>query len=193
MKRPILRIALLVAITVAIGGLAAHWEFIGRLPNPDITAFGSLLGTLFFASAILERAMDVWLSLVKGGMADQLDADLRVLKAQIASSAPEEKTALETQLASLVDKRVAHQNETRQLASPVSLVAGIIISAIGLRSLQPLFEKGDASWLHSRQGHVFSGVDIIVTGTLLAGGSDGIHWIVALYRDWTDKNRNTSR
>lgn len=71
----------------------------------------------------------------------------------------------------------------------------MIISAVGLRSLQPLFAAGDAdavaAWLASRQGHVFGAIDILVTGTLLAGGSDGIHWIVALYRDWIDKNRST--
>ena len=72
---------------------------------------------------------------------------------------------------------------------PVALIAGLIISAVGLRSLQPLFNNGDAAWFKTAQGHLFVAVDIFLTGTLLAGGSDGIHWIVALYRDWTDKNR----
>jgi len=183
---------LLGAAAVGIAVAATRWEFVGRPPNPDLTSFGTLLGTLLFASAILERAMDVWLSIAMGGKADRLDAQLRGLRATIDSAPPEQRAQEEAKLAPLVVDRTAHRDATRQLATPVSLVSGLVISAIGLRSLQPLFDKADSTWLTSVQGHVFVVVDILVTGTLLAGGSDGIHWIVALYRDWADKSRTTT-
>jgi hypothetical protein len=185
------RIGLVAVIAIAIAATAVKQNFTGRAPNPDMTAFGTLLATLLFASAILERALDVWLSLTMGGEADRLDTEIRSLKSKIESSTPDVKTAQEANLAPLFAARAAHQGATRRLATPVALTAGMIISAIGLRSLQPLFVPGDPAWLASPQGHIFGAIDILVTGTLLAGGSDGIHWIVALYRDTMDKNRST--
>jgi hypothetical protein len=182
----------LAALAVGIAVVATRWQFVGRPPNPDLTSFGTLLGTLLFASAILERAMDVWLSIAMGGKADRLDAQLRGLRATIDAAPPDQRAEQEAKMAPLVVDRTAHRDATRQLATPVSLVIGLVISTIGLRSLQPLFDKADAAWLTSAQGHVFVVVDILVTGTLLAGGSDGIHWIIALYRDWVDKSRTTT-
>lgn len=153
-----------------------------RAPAANLSDFGPVLATLLFTSAILERALDVVLSLMYGGAADDLDREIRRLKAidqtQIQQS---EKDSL----AALLIQRSAHSQRTRQWALPIAVVAGLTVSAVGLRSLEPLFQKAasEQNW--------FTGVDIIVTGLLLAGGSDGIHWLVALYRDWIDKNRST--
>jgi hypothetical protein len=91
----------------------------------------------------------------------------------------------------LMVERTDHQDATRMIAAPIALLVGVVLSSIGLRSLQPLFEPSDAVWLKSTQGRLFSFVDIVLTAALLAGGSEGIHWMVALYRDWTDKNRSS--
>ena len=187
---PFLRIALQLA-ALAIAVAATCLTFGGRAPAPDLTAFGTLLGTLLFASAILERALDVWLSMMMGAKADNLDNQIRTLKAQIESAPAGSAQSLQAALEPVLKERTAHQVATRKLAAPVALFAGTIISAIGLRSLQPLFDKADSAWTRTAQGHLFVAVDVLLTGTLLAGGSDGIHWIVALYRDWMDKNRST--
>jgi len=185
------RTVFVLLVTGALIATAVMLRFDGRAPNPDLTAFGTLLGTLLFASAILERALDVWLSILMGGEADRLDAEIRSRKSQLEAAAPNANPVEEKAVADLIAKRTAHQGATRRLAAPAAMTAGTIVSVVGLRSLQPLFEKPDPAWAHSPQGLAFTAVDILVTGTLLAGGSDGIHWIVALYRDWMDKNRST--
>jgi hypothetical protein len=170
--------------------------FTGRAPNPNLTAIGSLLASLLFASAILERVLDVWLSLAMGGKADELDSEIRALKSRIdllgadESRRPEKATA-DDELKELMARRTEHSSSTRRLALPAALLGGLAISAVGLRALEPLFQPVDASWTSSAQAPWFVAVDVLVTGAVLAGGSDGIHWIVALYRDWMDKNRST--
>jgi hypothetical protein len=55
----------------------------------------------------------------------------------------------------------------------VTLLMGIGISAIGIRGLEPLFIlKNDL------QGNLFRLVDIVLTGTLISGGTAGIHEIL---------------
>jgi hypothetical protein len=191
----VFRVTLLVVFAFGIAVAASGLGFRARLPNPDLKLFGSLLASLLFASAILERALDVWLSIWMGGEADLLDGEIRQLKANIDKSPPETpQQAIATdrqELEMLQVKRTEYQGKTRKRALPIAMGAGLIISAIGLRALDPLFESPEANSQQLIQSHVFSAIDIIVTGTLLAGGSDGIHWIVALYRDWIDNNRST--
>jgi hypothetical protein len=189
-KYKVVRVVVMAVFAIGIPVASAFFEFDGRLPNASVGALGTLLLTLLLVAAILERALDVWLSLTMGGEADRLDAEIRSLKSKIGSTAPDEQAVDETKRLSA--ERANHRGATRQKAAPVAVGAGMVISAIGLRSLQPLFEKADPAWLASVQGRIFVAVDVLVTGSLLAGGSDGIHWIVALYRDWTTKSRVTT-
>lgn len=190
------RAVVLTLVAIAIAAVVSSEGFTGRAPNPDLTAFGSLLASLLFASAILERALDVWLSLAMGGKADELDGEIRSLKAR-AERAPagdadkRDQLQAETDLKALMVTRTEHSSATRRMALPAALLGGLAISAVGLRALEPLMLPFDATWRSSAQAPWFTGVDIVFTGALLAGGSDGIHWIVALYRDWIDENRST--
>lgn len=55
----------------------------------------------------------------------------------------------------------------------VTLLMGIGISAIGIRGLEPFF-----SLKNDLQGNLFRLVDIVLTGTLISGGTAGIHEIL---------------
>ncbi|MCY3003053.1 MAG: hypothetical protein NTV21_14720 [Planctomycetota bacterium] len=183
-------------LAIAIAAAVSEAGFTGRAPNPDLTAFGSLLASLLFASAILERALDVWLSLAMGGKADELDGEIRALKSKLDTLATDGtrvqvKATADAELKSVQARRTEHSSSTRRMALPGALLGGLAISAVGLRALEPLFQPFDATWASSPQAPWFVAVDVLFTGALLAGGSDGIHWIVALYRDWMDKNRST--
>jgi hypothetical protein len=184
-----LRIGIVCVLAAGGGAVALGGGFRGLAPRADLTAFGQLLAVLLFASAMLERALDVWLSLTMGGEADRLDAEIRSLKAKLTATPSDDQTK---ELKKLVDARTEHQSRTRRKALPLAMFGGLMISAIGLRALQSLFgDGGDPGSPLAEPTKAFVVVDVVLTGTLLAGGSDGIHWIVALYRDWMDKNRST--
>ena len=192
------RAFVLTLVAIAVAAVVSSEGFTGRAPNPELTTFGSLLASLLFASAILERALDVWLSLAMGGKADELDGEIRSLKARAekvpASEAEKrDKEQAESGLKSVMTARTAHSSATRRMALPAALIGGLAISAVGLRALEPLMLPFDATWRALPQAPWFTAVDVLFTGALLAGGSDGIHWIVALYRDWMDKNRSTRK
>ncbi|KAA3614289.1 MAG: hypothetical protein DWQ01_00885 [Planctomycetota bacterium] len=189
-KKTTIPVIVVCLISIALAWAAVKLQFHGRKPSPQLTDFGSHLATLLFAAAFLERAFDVWLSLLFGKEADALDGRIRTLRSKVESQ-PEPTDDESQKLAELRSQRKALRERTRRLALPALMAGGLILSAVGLRALEPLFDvPGDGeAWSASLQAKLFTGIDIFVTGAVLAGGSDGIHWFVAMYRNWSDKNR----
>lgn len=74
----------------------------------------------------------------------------------------------------------AYQDETRRLALMLGFAFGIAIAYSGVRSLSTLIDAGQ------RSSRLFNWVDIVVTGAVIAGGSQGIHLIANAFGDFTD-------
>jgi hypothetical protein len=183
---------IVVLASLAIAIWVAQATFIPLRPAQDLADFGSLLSVLVFASAMLERALDVWLSIVRGDGADALDAELRKLRTAEAGAGGAAPMELTAQVAAKSRERRLYRSATRKLALPVAMLAGTILGALGLRAMAPLFvmEVAGKPALAGLQASLFVAADVLVTGALLAGGSDGIHSLVALYRDWAEKKKD---
>jgi hypothetical protein len=80
-----------------------------------------------------------------------------------------------------------HENysaETKTVAIPTAFIMGIIISALGFRALQPLVDPAVFKTLGSVHKALFTGIDTLITGALLGGGSKGMHEIVEAFLNW---------
>ena len=64
----------------------------------------------------------------------------------------------------------------------VALGVGVVVSMIGFRALSALVVAPDPPPVY------LGAVDILLTGALLAGGSDGLHKLVEVYRNQMDKS-----
>jgi len=181
-----------VILVAALVAWALFASFTPLEPAKDLKDFGSLLGVLLFASAILERSLDVVFSLFRGEGAEQLDAELWRLRRELDSATPEQREAALGALASKASARLRYRAETRAAVLPAAFVVGVFLAAIGLRALASLFElrlpDGNPA-LGGLQASVFQAVDILLTGALLAGGSDGLHTLVTLWRDWMARQK----
>jgi hypothetical protein len=71
------------------------------------------------------------------------------------------------------------------------LIVGVLVSAVGIRSLQTLIDAEAFSKADCCQRVLFIFVDVLLTGGILAGGSDGIHKLVEVLRAFLDKSRNS--
>jgi hypothetical protein len=71
------------------------------------------------------------------------------------------------------DKTKMSENWREKLIPVITLVIGIMISFTGIRGLEPFFTVPD-----NPQGNWFRGIDIILTGTVISGGTAGIHKIL---------------
>ncbi|MBD2197382.1 MULTISPECIES: hypothetical protein [Calothrix] len=80
-------------------------------------------------------------------------------------------------------QRLAYKSNTRIIALWTSLLCGLLISAIGIRSLEPLIIL-DAS--NPIQLIIFRCFDAFLTGGLIAGGSEGIHKFTQVFTDFLE-------
>ncbi len=80
-------------------------------------------------------------------------------------------------------KRVAYKSDTRIIALWTSLLFGLLISAIGIRSIEPLVIIDSDN---SMQVILFRCLDALLTGGLIAGGSEGIHKLIQVFIDFME-------
>lgn len=75
-------------------------------------------------------------------------------------------------------QRAAYKADTRTIALWTSLLVGLLISAIGVRSIEPLVIIDSNNQI---QLVIFRSLDALLTGGLIAGGSEGIHQIIQVF------------
>src|SRR6266511_90041 len=88
--------------------------------------------------------------------------------------------------------RSAFKSQTRKFALWTALFFGLLISGVGVRSLDSLVEPVAQNSIRtdSIQMFVFRFLDTLLTGGLIAGGSDGIHKITQLATTYFEETRN---
>ncbi len=97
---------------------------------------------------------------------------------------------LDDEMAKLIDSqqaRLVYKAQTRKIALWTALFFGLVISAAGIRSLDTLVLSTNQSAL---QLIVFRCLDTLLTGGLIAGGSDGIHKITQVFTTYFEETRN---
>jgi hypothetical protein len=73
-------------------------------------------------------------------------------------------------------------------------VLGLVVSTVGIRSLQQLVDPTALSDLLSvTQYRFFVLTDILITGALIGGGSNGIHQIMMVITDTSERLRRNAK
>lgn len=157
-----------------------------------------LFGVLFTVALLLERSLEVFINVWREPQAAQLLLDSQEAQTVLGSkralnlAIPANQTALTDATAkqSLTLKALqSYRSQTQKIALGCSFVAGLTVSAVGLRTLETFLDATARSGLsagHSLQLFAFHFVDIWLTGGLLAGGSEGIHKIMQAYTDFME-------
>ncbi len=144
----------------------------------DIAAALKILTILFVIFLFQERALDVFLTIIRAPDSEEMKRKLEKLKNEPES--PERYKVIEDLEKKLSDYKIA----TRNLAMKLGYFLGFIIAMIGIRSLEPMIDLDHFVKISSIQQSAFRVVDVFITGGLLAGGSDGIHKIIEILRDF---------
>ncbi|WDD32585.1 hypothetical protein PQG02_28700 [Nostoc sp. UHCC 0926] len=80
-------------------------------------------------------------------------------------------------------QRTAYKSDTRIIALWTSLLFGLLMSAIGIRSIEPLVVIDLDNPI---QVVIFRCLDALLTGGLIAGGSEGIHKLIKVFIDFME-------
>jgi len=187
------KITLIVWVTI----LATFCVFIvypicaNKVPDPldfkPLTpqVFAGLIGWLFAISLFVERAVEVVVLVFRDSQADLLDeAAARATKAvALLAGAAASKEAMDAAIKdanTAHDQKIIYRAETKEIALLVGFVFGIFVSLAGVRALHGLLSDSTPT------GTLFTVADIVVTGAMLAGGSEGIHRMVNAFTSFMD-------
>ena len=185
-------LAVVVILVVLVLTIVLNFE---TIPFKDefLSNIGNLLALLFFASLLLERAMDVLLTITRAPKSEQLDELINNFKYVLQHKAipPEKEAETSRQLADIQEEKRNWRNGTRTISMWMGLVLGVIIAAVGIRTLGSIIDMGAIT--NKTQYSAFVLVDVLLTGGLLAGGSDGIHKIAELYRNFFESRSAQER
>ncbi len=146
-----------------------------------------LLSSLLLIALFVERTLEVFLTTWRGPVAAGKDRDIELKNKEISnmeSQVPKETDEIDgarDELKEFVKGREEYRMQTRSLSLGLGLFAGVLVSAVGIRALRELVASVPAEGL---QAIFFNFVDIVLTGCLIAGGSDGIHKISELYNSF---------
>ncbi|ODS33043.1 MAG: hypothetical protein SCARUB_01805 [Candidatus Scalindua rubra] len=146
-----------------------------------------IIGYLFVISLIMERAIEVFLSTWRGGEADLKDLEINRLTVQLneltnANKKSNEINKIKKELKSLNKKRTEYRIKSREIALWTGLIFGIIVGAIGIHTLGAIVNLDKVD--NIPQKTTFKIVDIILTGSVLAGGSEAINKIMKVYTNY---------
>jgi len=164
----------------------------------QITLIGQLLGMLFIIALFLERALDVFLTTWRAGHSEELDSKIKEHEQRIKdleSKAPTKKNEavdkLKQALEQLKQEKLKYRTKTRNIAMWSALFCGILISAVGIRTLQSFVLLSEN--VSDFQLGLFHFLDVLLTGGLIAGGSDSVHKLTELYRNFVEQTTEKTK
>lgn len=145
-------------LVIALGPIGQGLKFVTPIWDPAI----AVVTALFITTLLVERSMAVINALLFGD--EQRAAELQLLG--LAAPAPGANPA----------QAIASVHKWKErLRLLLGFVAGLFVSAAGVRTLQNLLTATNNPWLN--------GVDVVLTAGLIAGGSNGLAFLLQILKD----------
>jgi hypothetical protein len=151
-----------------------------------IDQVSQVLTILFLIALFFERALEVYILTFRKLNEEILEKKLEPLGSAMADTSQNDLAR--------------YKDETRKIALWAALCGGILISMIGVRGLEPFLEmsvdvngiihiKNVTQW----QEIAFRIFDILLTGAMIAGGSDTLHKILNVFTTFMDTATEASK
>jgi hypothetical protein len=141
-----------------------------------------LLSGLVVISLFVERAVEVFLTPLRGTTCQKMTKDVKCKKARLDKENPDSVSQLKEAEYELLD----FKGRTRSISFLISLALGMTVSASGVRGLASLLDARGCS-------AVFNGLDVLLTGALVAGGADGLHKIATVFTSFMEKSAENTK
>lgn len=163
----------LVPVVIVIVFLAATWLLTpNALTFQEAPPVGSVLAALFTISLFLERSLEVFINTWRSAGRTRVENQVKK-----ASDGAKEEAA---------ERLSSYKTDTQILALWTSFAFGLFISAVGIRTMQSLVTAESLNGLSSNQLNLFHVADVLLTGGLISGGSEGIHKLTQVFTDFME-------
>jgi hypothetical protein len=150
----------------------------------------SLLASLFVIALFCERTLEIIIHTLRSTgrleLEEMLQAKQDELEILNKTPKPISKaiSKVEDALQEIKNKIKEYKRNTRSTSMLLGLLIGILVSAVGIRVIGALVENIPEGGIQSAG---FKIVDILITGGLISGGSEGIHRMMNVYNAFTEK------
>ena len=175
----------LVLLGLLVMALWAGPNFLQVTFDPDVgTKAQSLLLTLFVIALFVERGLEVHLTVWRRGGRQTLEAALQDAK---------DATAPDPMRVNAAQHRLnLYKHRTGQYALLGGVIVGMLISLVSVRTLHTLMAvqvPDPVNW----QMRLFTVVDVVITGGVIGGGSEGVHKITSVITEYLESTRDKIR
>jgi hypothetical protein len=179
-------LAVLGAATIVVALLVHHRAVPPTVPfqSFDVHVAVNVLGGLFMVALMMERAVEVIISVLRDADAEVLTSAIAATTAALADARlglPDSATKLDALTVLLSAEKKAldgYRINTREITYCISFTLGVALALVGVRGLVGLLALPPGP-----VGGWFQLADILLTGAVIAGGSDGIHKMVKAVLD----------
>jgi hypothetical protein len=168
-------VALVIVILSAVFALLYFTKATGvpfkSIQETDVLA---ILTSMFVVAVFMERSIEAILTPVRVPDRQKIERDLEDYKREAKTD--------ETKIKDVIAKQReldTYRLKTAQRAYWLSFSFGLVISLVGIRTLAGLVEPDELQKLGDLHRTMFSFVDIILTGGVIAGGSAAINKIAS--------------
>ena len=185
---------------VGVAYFAWLWQF-ESLPFKSEAASNlpAMFGYLLLICIFVERSIEMFLSSSRGANADKFDREIEKLQNKIAGLIENKQTAdedgvslkeLNDQLEVVQDIRNDYRADSRFMAIWIGLFIGVMVALVGVRILGNIVETENLSGNFKRW---FTLVDVLLTGSVLAGGSEAFNKIMKVYNSFMTKSAENNK
>ncbi len=179
-------VAVIVLVVLAVAALWGNFQAIplNRIQSADVL---QIIMTLFVIALFLERFMDVFLTTWRAPQSEQLAAEIQSVSKDL------EQNPVDSELIRQKEEKQTALAEFKRTTRTISLwsgfILGMIVALVGIRALFPLIDARAFRSLSEVQQSLFRLLDVLITGGMLAGGSDGIHKLAEVYRTFMESTK----
>ncbi|MCB9703760.1 MAG: hypothetical protein H6711_17825 [Myxococcales bacterium] len=140
------------------------------------------LTSLFTISLVLERALEVFVSTWRAPTVREHELGIQRARRRLreAGSTSEREAASEA-LRKLEDEAQRYRSGTHVFALQLGFTFGVAVAAVGVRALEGVLDPGALAAVSQGQSVAFRAVDVLLTGGVIAGGSEAIHKVIQLF------------
>jgi hypothetical protein len=183
-RNQVLPLVLIFALLVLSAAFTPRWVTFREFQVADVLR---LLTSLFTIALFVERSLEVFINTWRGPDAADLDSAVQAAEQALAAPAAGQNVAdLQMRLTNVTRIKSRYKSETQRFALWSGLALGILISAIGIRTFESFAQPESLTALTTLQATAFRLVDVLITGAVVAGGSEGIHKLTQVYTNFMD-------
>lgn len=167
---------------LGVSGVGARWQGYPCIATTTIGDLFSRLSPLVFFALLIERTVEVVMSIWRSADSNRLVAQVQSLKASADAEGKTQSTA--ERLSTAEEELRSFRAQTLGYTLPLGWGLGMVLAAIGVRALSLFIDPAALSGDPATDSHLwwFNACDIVFSGALLAGGADPIHKLLDLYR-----------